>query len=113
MNVREDYLVVCELPYEVTMTFGKSGAPDKKQLDIQFRRLGSPGCLARVPVHTISGKKVTIRLPETLACYGEGRYELVIVSDCQECDRVEIWFEADCEIVSIEGKEPDACVNTK
>lgn len=92
------------------MTFGKISTPDKKQLSAQFRRLGDPRCLARVPIHTVAGKEVTIQLPESLACYGEGRYELVLDRDCQECDRVEIWFEAECEIVQIEGKEPNDCV---
>lgn len=108
---REDYLVVCQLPYEVTMTFGKSGAPTGAKA--QFRRLGSTNCLANLPIRDIRGKEITVRLPEELACQGPGRYELILQDHCCViCDTVEIWFEADCEIVSIEGKEPmENCVD--
>lgn len=108
---REDYLEVCNLPYDVTMTFGKSGAPKLEDLRPEFRRLGSNKCVAKLQVHTLRGKEATVRLPETLAKYGEGRYELVLHDTCcQTCDTVEIWFTADCEIVKIEGKEPkDVC----
>lgn len=104
---RQPYLEVCALPYDVKMTFGKSGAPDVKDLRPEFRLLGSDKCLAKVPVISREGKEVTVRLPETLACHGEGRYELALYDRCcQTCDTVEIWFTADCEIVEIEGKEP-------
>lgn len=108
---REDYLEICNLPYDVKMTFGKSGAPELKDLRPQFRRLGSKQCLRNLVVTKRAGKEVTVRLPESLACYGEGRYELALYDTCcQTCDTVELWFTADCEIVKIEGKEPkDVC----
>lgn len=106
-NNRECYLVVCTLPYEVTMTFGKSGAPAENSLRPIFRKLGSTKCLTRkLPIKKWSPKQVTIELPEELACHGEGRYELLLHDKCcRECDRVEIWFEADCEIIEVSGQE--------
>ena len=106
-NKRECYLVVCQLPYDVKMKFGKSGAPDENALKPVFRKLGSKECLTRqLDVISHTPKEVVIRLPESLACHGEGRYELVLHDTCcRDCDSVEIWFEADCEIVSISGEE--------
>lgn len=104
---RECYLTVCNLPYDVKVRFGKSGPPDEKFLRPVFRKLGSEKCLARVPVSSVNGKEVIVRLPESLACHGEGRFELVLHDECcQVCDTVEIWFEADCEIVEVSGTEP-------
>lgn len=102
-NNRQDYLVVHELPYRMCLTF-KSVPPDKADLRPVFRKLGSDKCLARLKVDDVQGKKVTITLPETLACHGEGRYELCLHDKCMDCDCVEVWFEADCEIVQIEGE---------
>ena len=106
---REEYLVVCNLPYDVTMVFGKSGAPEKCDLHPQFRKLGSEKCLAsNLDVIDWNKKQVTVRLPEHLACQGEGRYELLLHDKCcRDCDKVEIWFEADCEITSVSGQEPE------
>ena len=112
-NNRECYLVVCVLPYEVKMRFGKSGAPAEKDLRPMFRRLGSKECLSRkLEVTKRTEKEVCIRLPESLACYGEGRYELVLHDKCcRDCDKVEIWFEADCEIIDVSGEEVDETCN--
>lgn len=106
-NERQPYLVVCSLPYRVDLKFGKSGAPAKQYIRPQFRRLGSEKCLSNsLQVVQYTPKSVTIELPESLACYGEGRYELVIHDKCcRVCDTVEIWFEADCEIRSATGEE--------
>jgi hypothetical protein len=106
-NVRTPYLVVCQLPYDVTVKFGKAGAPEECDLKPQFRRLGSEDCLSRaLTVQKRTPKQATIRLPESLACLGPGRYEMILHDRCcQVCDTVEIWFEAECEIVSIEGQE--------
>lgn len=102
---RRPYLEVCSLPYQVTLTFGKSGAPEN--IRPQFRKLGSDKCIATLPVKQVRGKEVTILLTEKLARFGEGRYELIIQDNCcQVCDSVEIWFTADCEIVEVTGKEP-------
>jgi len=104
---RECYLVVCMLPYEIKMQFGKSGAPEEKDLKPLFKRLGSDKCLSRkLEVVSRTDKEVCIRLPESLACFGEGRYELLLHDKCcRDCDSVEIWFEADCEIVEVSGEE--------
>jgi len=105
---RECYLTVCRLPYDVTMRFGKSGAPEEKDLRPLFRKLGGTKCLARLDALKRSDKEVVVRLPERLACHGEGRYELLLHDRCcRDCDSVEIWFEADCEIVEVTGEEPE------
>lgn len=110
-NKRQPYLTVCQLPYNVTLRFGKSGAPEEKNLNPMFRKLGSEKCLMQgLPIKKWSPKEVTVQLPESLACHGEGRYELVLHDKCcQHCDTVEIWFEADCEVVSIEGEDSEIC----
>jgi len=105
---RECYLVVCRLPYDITMRFGKGGAPAEGDLKPLFRKLGGKKCLARPDVISYSGKEVVVRLPEALACHGEGRYELLLHDKCcRDCDSVEIWFEAECEIVDMHGEEPE------
>lgn len=98
---------MCQLPYEVKMTFGKSGAPAECDLKPVFRRLGSKECLSnRLKIKSWSKKQVCIELPESLACHGEGRYELALHDRCcRDCDTVEIWFEADCEIIDVSGEE--------
>lgn len=108
-NNRECYLIVYQLPYDVKMRFGKSGAPAECDLKPMFRRLGSDKCLSRqLEIKKWSQKEVVIRLPESLACYGEGRYELLLHDQCcRDCDSVEIWFEADCEIIEISGEETE------
>lgn len=109
---REDYLVVCNLPYDITMRFGKSGSPEECYLQPMFKKLGSDKCLALLKVVEYGPKKVTVRLPESLACHGEGRYKVEVFDQCcQSCDSVEVWFEADCEIVDVTGKEPEMNCN--
>jgi hypothetical protein len=108
-GARCDYLVVTELPYKVSMTF-KSAPENKAKLQPMFKRLGSDECLKRLGVKSVKGKEVCVMLPESLACFGEGRYELCVHDNCcNVCDCVEIWFEADCEIVSVEGESCERC----
>lgn len=104
---REEYLVVSNLPFDVTMKFGKSGSPAAKLLRPQFRRLGRDCPIAcNLEVVDWTPKQIKVRLPESLACQGEGRYELVLhENQCTICDTVEIWFEADCTITQVRGEE--------
>lgn len=105
-NARRQSHTICTLPARIALTFGKSGAPSRPDLRPVFRKRGQTRCLAKPKVVEYSEKVVTVELPESLACQGPGRYELLLHDACcRECDSVDINFEAKCEIIDCSVKE--------
>lgn len=104
---RKEYLTTSELPYQVTLTLSVEPEPG---IRASFSRLGQDGVLTVLKPDTIQGKTVEVTLPESLACYGEGRYELCLYQDkCTDCGCVEIWFESDCAVVGAGGRVCEHC----
>lgn len=102
------------LPADIEIVFNDWGAPERKHLRPHFKRLGSDVCLKKLKVKEYSDKRITLRLPEALACYGPGRYEACVLQEhCKPCDCVEIVFEATCGIerstVTLPRETPDDC----
>lgn len=110
-NVRQkDAPCLTELPRDIELHFDHWPAPPKKDLRPTFRRLGQETCLARLKVREYSEKRIVLRLPESLACHGPGRYEICVLQQgCKPCDCVEVIFKAGCSITGCELLEVEVC----
>lgn len=101
MNNVRDKKAPCltELPRDIVLNFDTWPAPERKHLRPTFKRKGTEKCLAKLKVKEYSCNRVVLRLPESLACHGPGRYEICVLQQhCKPCDCVEVVFKAGCGI---------------